>query len=516
MGIQAVTVQTHAKGGPMRADQKQTTRRGFLRTVGFGMAAAFGAGALARAAGKRTRPNILFLLSDDQRADTIGAWGNEYIKTPNLDKLVAGGYSFRGNYCFGGNSGAVCLPSRAMINSGKTFFHVDLRLRGVKILPELLRENGYITFGTGKWHNGEESFVRGFDKGKAVMFGGMSDHTKVPVRDIQADGKLSPVRTGEKFSSELFADAAIEFLTADHGDKPFYAYVPFTAPHDPRQPPMKYRQMYYDARPPLPKNFMPQHPFNNGHMAGGRDENLAPWPRTKEVISDQLAEYYGLITHMDEQIGRILAALKKSGHADNTVVVFASDQGLAVGSHGLLGKQSVYEHSMRSPMIFSGPGIPVGRSTEAFTYLMDIYPTICALTGVTPPTDLDSENLQPLWQGSRRVVRDSVFLPFLSIMRAVRDERWKLIRYPKINHTQLFDLENDPDELHNLADDPQYAEQVKRMTALLVQWQKKADDKLPLTVAKPMSKEIDLTGKKRKPDRWQPAWIRKKYFGVDE
>jgi len=310
----------------MRADQVQTTRRDFLKTLGLGMAAALGAGALGRAADKPARPNILFLLSDDQRPDTIGAWGNGHIKTPNLDKLVAAGYSFRGNYCFGGNSGAVCLPSRAMINSGKTFFNVDLRLKGVKILPELLRENGYVTFGTGKWHNGEASFLRGFDKGKAVMFGGMSDHTKVPVCDLQADGKLSPKRTAKKFSSELFADAVIEFLEAHRGDKPFYAYVPFTAPHDPRQPPMKYRQMYYDARPPLPKNFMPQHPFNNGHMSGGRDENLAAWPRTKEVISDQLAEYYGLITHMDEQIGRILAALRKAGLADNTVVIFASDR----------------------------------------------------------------------------------------------------------------------------------------------------------------------------------------------
>jgi len=167
-------------------------------------------------------------------------------------------------------------------------------------------------------------------------------------------------------------------------------------------------------------------------------------------------------------------------------------------------------------MIFSGPGIPAGQSTEAFTYLMDIYPTVCALTGAAAPGDLDSENLQPLWQGSRRAVRDSIFLPFLGIMRAVRDERWKLIRYPKINHTQLFDLENDPDELHNLAGDPKYAEQVKRMMAMLIQWQKKADDKLPLTVANPAPKQIDLTGRARKPDRWQPAWIRKKYFGVEE
>jgi arylsulfatase A-like enzyme len=191
-------------------------------------------------------------------------------------------------------------------------------------MPELLRENGYTTFATGKWHNKEESFLRGFEKGKAVFFGGMADHTQVEVVDLSPEGKFVNKRTGEKFSSELFADAAVEFLREHKQDKPFFVYVPFTASHDPRNPPMKYRQMYYKNRPALPKNFMPQHPFDNGHMVG-RDENLAPWPRTEEVIRDQLAEYYGLVTHMDEQIGRILKELKRSGHAENTIIIYASD-----------------------------------------------------------------------------------------------------------------------------------------------------------------------------------------------
>ena len=132
-------------------------------------------------------------------------------------------------------------------------------------------------------------------------------------------------RVSEKFSSELFTNAAIEFLENHKGDKPFYAYVAYTAPHDPRNPPMKYRQMYYKKRPPLPKNFKPQHPFDNGHMVG-RDENLAPWPRTEDIIRDQLAEYYGLVTHLDEHIGRVLEALRKSRHADNTIIIYAADR----------------------------------------------------------------------------------------------------------------------------------------------------------------------------------------------
>jgi arylsulfatase A-like enzyme len=288
-----------------------------------------------------TRPNILFLFADDQRADTIAALGNPHIKTPNIDTLVTSGFTFRTNYCFGGNSGAVCVPSRAMLMSGKTWFHVDTAtLKGARLMPEVLGENGYVTFGTGKWHNGQDSWLRAFQQGRNIFFGGMSDHLQVPVRDLGPDGKLTPVRTGEKFSSELFADAAIEFLRRQDGKKPFFAYVAFTAPHDPRMPPVPFREMYYRDRPPLPANFLPQHPFDNG-MLVLRDENLAPWPRTEAVIRDQLAEYYGLITHMDGQIGRILAALKETGLADNTIIIYAADQGLAVGSHGLLGKQSI-------------------------------------------------------------------------------------------------------------------------------------------------------------------------------
>ncbi|MBN1509048.1 MAG: sulfatase-like hydrolase/transferase [Sedimentisphaerales bacterium] len=461
------------------------------------------------------KPNILFLFADDQRADTIAALGNPHIKTPNLDKLVTSGFTFRTNYCFGGNSGAVCVPSRAMLMSGKTWFHIDtVSLKGVKLLPELLQENGYATFATGKWHNGQGSWLRAFQQGKAVMFGGMSDHSKVPVRDLGSDGKLTAVRTGEKFSSELFADAVIEFLQKHDDSKPFFAYVAFTAPHDPRMPPLAFREQYYRDLPPLPANFLPQLPFDNGMMKGGRDENLAPWPRTEGVIRDQLAEYYGMITHLDGQIGRILEALKQTGQADNTVIIYAADNGLALGSHGLLGKQSVFEHSMRVPLIFIGPGIPRGKSTTAFSYLLDVFPTLCDLIGVPCPSDVEGESLRPLWEGKKDRVRDSVFLPYIEIQRAVRDERWKLICYPKISYMQLFDLQADPDEKTNLIDRAESAEQVERLLKLMGRWQAKVGDTLRLPTENKPPEAVDLTGRKRVPDQWQPEWIVKKYFDV--
>lgn len=465
------------------------------------------------------KPNVLLLLADDQRADTIAAHGNSSIHTPNLDRLAASGFSFLSNYICGANSGAVCIPSRAMLMSGKTWFRVNTAtLDDAQLLPESLQVGGYETFGTGKWHNGERSWLRAFQRGKTVMFGGMSDHTQVPLHDLGADGRLTAEYVGAKFSSEMFADSMIEFLqNRDRDrDKPFFAYVAFTAPHDPRQPPVRYRELYYRNRPPLPPNFLPQFPFDNGMVAGVRDEDLAPWPRTEAIIRDQLAEYYGLITHLDEQVGKILDALQASGEADNTLIIYAADNGLALGSHGLLGKQNVFEHSMKVPLIVAGPGIPRGKSTCAFTYLLDVFPTVCDVAGVVPPSDLDGESLKPLWEGRRTQIRDSVFLPFLQTQRAVRDERWKLIVYPAIGHQQLFDLQTDPCEISNLIDEPGSEEHVLRLADRMTQWQAKMGDTLRIPVGNRTPERIDLTRRKRQPDPWQPDWIRRKYFDIEE
>ena len=174
-----------------------------------------------------------------------------------------------------------------------------------------------------------------------------------------------------------------------------------------------------------------------------------------EVIRDQLAEYYGLITHLNEQVGRILRALEENGQAENTKVVYAAGHGLAMGSHGLLGKQNLYEHSMRCPLISRWPGIPQGSTTDAFTYLFDLFPALLGLASAETPPGIDGRELAALWSGAGDTAwRQSLFLPYRDLMRAVRDERYKLIVYPKVNHRQLFDLADDPDELHSLAADP--------------------------------------------------------------
>lgn len=459
------------------------------------------------------RPNIVVLFADDQRVDTIGAWGNPHIETPNIDNLVANGFSFKGNYCMGSFGGAVCVPSRAMLNTGKAFFRIPMDMSGEQTLGELMGEAGYNTFGTGKWHNQRPSWRRSFQKGKTIMFGGMSDHTNVPIDELGPDGKLRSAGFSRVFSSELFANSAIEFINGHSGDDPFYVYVAFTSPHDPRQPPKRLRDYYYDwrNRPPLPPNFLPQHPFNNGNMAG-RDEELGAWPRTRSMVSDQLAEYYGMVTHLDEQVGRVVAALEHKGLLEDTIIIYAADHGLAVGSHGLLGKQSVYEHSMRAPLIVSGPGVPKGGSTSALTYLLDIFPTILRLGEAEEPNGLDGEDLRSIWEGKAERVRDTLFLSYAKVMRAVRDQRWKMIRYPHINHTQLFDLENDPHEMTNLAEEEDQKNRVASLTAEMERWQKHLGDTQPLTSENPIPMDIDMTNIQRSPDKWQPMWIIEKYF----
>jgi arylsulfatase A-like enzyme len=237
---------------------------------------------------------------------------------------------------------------------------------------------------------------------------------------------------------------------------------------------------------------MPVHPFNNGELVV-RDERLAPWPRKPDVVRQHLADYYAAIEFLDTQIGRILQALDSSGQAANTLIVFASDHGLAIGSHGLFGKQNLYDHSMHTPLILAGPGIPQGQRSDAFCYLLDVFPTLGELAGVSAPEGSEGHSLVPVLSGRRPSVRDSIFTAYSRVQRAVRDDRWKLIVYPAINKTQIFDLKSDPAELHDLAGDPSHQAELKRMTALLTSWQQQLGDRQPLRSEHPQPEAFDFS-----------------------
>ena len=443
--------------------EKRESRRRFLTTMGLAGASL----ALSRrpaAAGPAKRPNLLFIFADDMRADCIGALGNPHIKTPNLDALVRRGMAFSRVYCMGAMVGAVCTPSRTMLLTGRSLFHIPAQDgRGeYALLAKALSAGGYDTFHLGKRGN---SFVLGMEAFDKCLYASTDAAERAE-------------------SSQKTADGVIEFLRNRPGEKPFFVYMAPPVPHDPRVAPKEFMNQYDPEKIPTPVSFLPYHPFDNGDMVV-RDELLAPHPRTPEIIRRHLADYYGCVTCFDYHIGRILAVLKESGQLDNTIIVFTGDNGLSLGDHGLLGKQNLYEFGgMHVPLVIAGPGISHGRS-DAFVYLFDLFPTFCELTGSPVPVLVESKSFAPILAGKTTQVRDHIFTAYKNVQRAVRDNRWKLIRYPQINRTQLFDLQNDPHELNNLADKPDSADKIKEMTALLATAQKECDDTCPLTSDNP-------------------------------
>jgi arylsulfatase A-like enzyme len=453
----------------------------------------FAVPSIALAQEKPKRPNILFIFTDDQRADTIAAHGNPHIKTPNLDKLVARGTSFKRAYCMGAMQGAVCVPSRAMMLSGRSLFRINENLKGINTWPAMFARAGYRTFITGKWHNQPASALAAFSAGKNIFFGGMGDPYALPVADITEKRTLTEKKLSGKHSVELFSDSAIDFIKQQKGaDAPFLAYVAFNGPHDPRVAPKDYHAPYDKMKPPAPPNFMPTHPFNNGDLIG-RDERLAPWPRTKETVQQHLADYYAYITFLDAQVGRILAALREAGLEEDTIIVFASDSGLAVGSHGLFGKQNLYDHSMRVPLIFAGPEIPQGKTFQSMCYLHDVFPTLGDFADVKGPDGSERMSIRPVMKGTITHTRDSIFTAYRQFQRSVRDDQWHLIVYPQINKIQLFDLANDPHELKDLAGDRNRAGTIEKLTDTLKGWQQKLGDTQTLRSEKPLPWEFDFS-----------------------
>ncbi len=439
---------------------------------------------------------MLFLLTDDQTFNTIRALGNTEIHTPNMDRLVRRGVAFTQTHVMGGLNGAVSQPSRAMLLTGRGLMDVHRNggfiPQAEKTFPEVFRENGYTTFATGKWHSDNASFNRSFSTGANIFFRGNAS-----LRPEQRTGSPAalppPVRpcgrlqrqerrmggcVARTFSSKLYADAAIGFLEAEtsSGD-PFLMYVAFTSPHDPRNVLPGYGRKYASAELSMPANFVPQHPFDNGDL-NERDEKLLPTPRVPEQVLAERANYYGMVSEVDFQIGRILDALEKSGKAANTIIVFTSDNGLCVGEHGLLGKQNLYEAAVRIPMVICGPGIPQNTVRDAYCYLYDLYPTLCGLAGIEVPATVKGVSLEETLRNPEAGKREDILLTYINLQRAIKKDGFKLILYnvDGQRHPQLFDLKADPMEMKNLYDDPAYREKREELTGLLYARMKAAGD----------------------------------------
>ena len=432
--------------------------------------------------------NIVVLFTDDQRFNTIHALGNEAISTPNMDRLVKMGTSFTHAHVMGSHHGAVCAPSRAMLLSGRPYMNIprdyidqgrapaDTHFDFITF-PELLRSKGYATFFTGKWHNNTSKIREGFEDGENIFIGGMhfpknGGHQNPELWHFDSTAVFDKKNKwqADKFSSEMYSDAAVDFIQQRNSENPFCLYVAYTSPHDPREAPEKFTKMYNPEDIELPKNFIPQHPFDNGHLRV-RDENLAPFPRTESIIKKEIAAYYAMVSEVDQQIGRVLDALEEKDLMENTVIVFAGDNGLAVGQHGLLGKQSVYDHSVRVPLIITSPKIRGDFKSNTYCYIHDIFPTICELLDLEIPEGVEGKSLVTSMKDNTSI-RDHLFLAHAKEMRAVRDNKnFKLIQNFAHGESreQLFNLTLDPWEINNLADDAQFSGKKKELKKLLLE-----------------------------------------------
>jgi len=469
------------------------------------------------------RPNLLMIVADDQAHRTIHALNNPAVQTPNLDRLAARGTCFTHAFHQGSWTGAVCVASRAMLHTGRRIFRCGHDSCGDHVLlGQHLRANGYDTAAVGKWHNSGSSQERSFMQYDPDSHLGMYHSTRFDfkTKTVIGDPKQSaylrpapgnewqpfethrgghwldagrpaedgePTEPDEQHSSIRWANRSINHLNkwkkahaADPNTNPFFLYLAFHAPHDPRQAPKEYLDLYPLESIEIPPNYLPEHPFDQGDF-DLRDEQLAPWPRTEHAVKVHLQEYYAILSHMDAELGRVLDTLDANGQTDDTVIAFTADHGLAMGQHGLMGKQNAYDHSTRVPLIWSGPGVPSGERRDALCYQHSAYATAGELLGVAPPASVQFPSLVPLMHDPAATAHDATFCCYRDFQRSVRDTDYKLILYPHLGRRQLFHVAEDPWEMHDLSDDAGQTARIASMFDRLVELQAEVGDGLDLS-----------------------------------
>ncbi len=452
---------------------------------------------------KKEPPNILFIFADDQCYNTIRELGNTEVQTPTLDELARQGMVFTTAYNMGGWHGAVCVASRTMLNTGRFLWRaegvdnradLDSLAAAGKVWSKEMERLGYDTYMTGKWHVNIEppDIFQHVGTVRGGMPGAVPEMYDRPLDEN--DWEWTPWDTafggfweGGTHWSEVVANETMGFLdSAAVSEKPFFMYVAFNAPHDPRQSPKEYVDLYPLENISLPESFLPEYPHKDsiGCSASLRDERLAPFPRTEYSVKVHRQEYYAIISHLDAQIGRILDHLEASGLADNTYIFFSADHGLSVGHHGLIGKQSMYDHSMRPPLLVAGPGIPAGGRKDMEVYLQDIMPTVIEYAGGEVPDWVEFHSLKPLIEGEKGESNyPVVYGAYMDLQRMIRMEDYKLIVYPRAGVVKLFDLIHDPGEKSNLAGASRQQERVRTMFDKLVETQAEMGDTLQLDPA---------------------------------
>ncbi|TQK17697.1 choline-sulfatase [Microbacterium sp. SLBN-154] len=434
-----------------------------------------------------TSPNVVLIFMDD-----MAHWAllSDIVHTPNLDRLRRRGVTFTHAFNQGSMEEAVCMPARQMLISGLTLFRAIDGFMNVPRIGRVLSDAGYDTYFTGKWHNEETALYTDY-KEVGPWAGGMLHSTEIggaaylrpdpenswDPADTALGGHWMTLDDGTiQHSSERWTDAAVSFITRGHDGAPYFLHLAYHAPHDPRQAPREFLDRYCPADLPLPPNFLPAHPFDNGELMV-RDEQLAPLPRTPDSVRFHRREYFAILTHVDEQIGRLLDAVDAVDGQAGTVLVFSGDHGLALGEHGLFGKQNPYEHSIRVPLVIAAPEVKGGLECDELVYSGSIYPTVCELVGVSRPDHIEFRSLAPLMLGEADG-EETIFNAYRQLQRVVRSGHFKLIEYQDKSHNQLFDLEADAWEMTNLYSHPGYTSVRDALAARLRERQIELGDSL--------------------------------------
>lgn len=460
------------------------------------------------------RPNFLFIIADDQSPFDLKVYQpDSALQTPNIDRLAKEGMVFEGAYHMGSFSGAVCTPSRHMIMCGRTVWHLPIAPGALKqgrcppnveqqTIPAVFNRAGYATMRTCKMGNSYEAANKLFAVRHDAEKRGGDDETGSAWHGEQV---LHYLQEREKVKDE----------------RPFLIYFGFSHPHDTRDgtPELlaKYGAVNHadktslppanPKQPPLPVNYLPAHPFPHGHP-GLRDETTVSgvWEhRDERTIRNELGRQFACSENIDLQIGRVLKKLEAMGEFDNTFIIYTADHGMAIGRHGLQGKQNLYQHTWRVPFIVKGPGIKAGTRVEGNIYLLDVLVTLCDLAGIKPPETNEGISFKPVLEGRQAAMRDVLYGVYNGGtkpgMRCVKQGDWKLIKYDvlegKVHQTQLFNLQENPHEFlkehhdpkvtaltHgelakqqvNLAEDPRFADKLQEMEALLLAEMRRLDD----------------------------------------
>jgi arylsulfatase A-like enzyme len=478
--------------------EKRLTRREAMGAVGgFALATALGT-PRALAAGKK--PNILYIMTDDHAAHALSCYGSRINKTPNLDRIAREGMRFEN--CFVTNS--LCGPSRATLLTGK-YSHAHGFLRNgnrfdasQQTFPKLLQAAGYQTAVVGKWHL--ETDPTGFDYWNVLPGQGIY-HNPVLI-------EMGQRKTHQGYVTDIITDLSMEFLKKRDKGKPFCLLYHHKAPHRAWQPDPKHAEMFKNQTFPEPETFnddygtrsraarecemsVAKH-LTRGDLKQPIPAGLSPEQEKTWRYTRYMQDYLACVAAVDDSVGRMLDFLGKEGLADDTIVVYTSDNGFFLGDHGWFDKRFMYEESLRVPFLVRYPGaVKAGATSDRMVINPDFAPTFLDFAGLPIPSDVQGRSVRPILEGKPPGDwRTSIYYHYYEFPGAhmvqrhygVRTQQHKLIHFYQINEWELFDLAKDPHELKNVYADPAYAEVVKQMKAELERLRKELkvpEDALP-------------------------------------